>query len=310
MACTDQGVADLVDSRLRPLRTVPGVSGPDDVVVEIRGPGAGKSWPPSPTGPGRPIYDAPSGQIEYFDESDELFVYYERRVRLLCSLDLGRIEMSITGSGAGDAILATHPLLTIALLETMKRFGRFPLHAGALSVDGRGILLPGSTGAGKSTLTVALIRAGFDFLSDDTVFLEGFVDGIVVSGFPDEIDVTENTVTMFSELADLAGQPLRPGRDKHGFRVEEIYGITPATRCRPAALVFPRVVPGSSPQLEMLKPSEALLELIPNVLLTQPEAVQSHLDMLARLVGTVPCYSFRLGVHLDAATACLAELVT
>jgi len=68
-------------------------------------------------------------------------------------------------------VLATHPLLTIALVETMKRFGRFPLHAAGLARQGKGVLVPGASGSGKSTTSVALVRAGFDFLSDDTVFL-------------------------------------------------------------------------------------------------------------------------------------------
>jgi hypothetical protein len=217
--------------------------------------------------------------------------------------------LAITGSDPGDPVLATHPLLTIALLETMKRFGRFPLHAAGLSLNGRGVLVAGASGAGKSTLSVTLLRAGFDFLSDDTVFVGSTADGLLVSGFPDEVDVTETTISMFPELRHLAGVPMRPGRDKHGFRVEDVFGVMPLTECRPAVLIAPRVEPGSGPELEALSPSEALFELMPNVLLTHPVPTQSHLDMLAELVRTVPCYSFRPGSDHGAAAECLAKLV-
>ena len=89
------------------------------------------------------------------------------------------------------------------------------------------MLVPGTSGAGKSTLTVTLVRAGFDFLSDDTVFLTPDDDGIVVSGFPDEIDVTEGTIAMFPELHHLERVPLALGREKHGFRVDEVFGVAP-----------------------------------------------------------------------------------
>jgi hypothetical protein len=157
---------------------------------------------------------------------------------------------------------------------------------------------------------VTLVRAGFDFLSDDTVFLTPDGAGIWVSGFPDEIDVTETTVSMFNELDHLSQMPLALGRDKHGFRVEEVFGISPLLGCRPAALVFPRVEEGPSPHIEPLSPAEALIALMPNVLVTEPAATQAHMDMLGELVRTVPGYRFRPGPDTDAAAACIASLVS
>jgi hypothetical protein len=172
------------------------------------------------------------------------------------------------------------------------------------------VLVPGTSGAGKSTMTVTLVRAGLDFLSDDTVFLHQDDDGIVVSGFPDEIDVTEGTVSMFTELEHLARLPLAPGRDKHGFRVDRVFGVTPVEQCRPSVLVFPRVEEGPSPHLEPIPPSEALVELMPNVLVTEPVSTQAHMDMLGHLVRTVPAYRFRPGRDVDAAAACIVSLVS
>ena len=218
--------------------------------------------------------------------------------------------MSINGPGLADEVLAAHPLLTIAIVETMKRFERFPLHAAGLALDGKGVLIPGASGSGKSTTSVTLVRAGFDFLSDDTVFLTSSSDGIWVAGFPDEVDVTEHTVARIPELGYLDGSPLLPGRDKYGFRVEDVFGITPLTGCRPAVLLAPQVVRGPGSELEPLAPSEALMALLPNVLLTDPAASQAHLDMLARLVESVPCMRFRVGSDLEAAAACVTDLVS
>ncbi len=305
---TDRSCADLVERRLRPLRCEPADSA--DVVVEIRGPDGDSVWPPKPNGPGRPIYDAPAGPIDYFTDADALFVDYEGRVRLLCVPGQATIQLGMAGSDPEDRVLAAHPLLTIALLETMKRFGRFPLHAACLSLNGGGVLVAGSSGAGKSTLSVILLRAGFDFLADDTVFLQPSPDGCLVSGFPDEVDATANTVSMVPELRHLAEAPMPPGRDKYGFRVEDVFGIQPVLACRPAVLLSPRVEPGAPPRLDRLTPAEALFELTPNVLLTDQVASQAHLDVLADLVSSIPCFSFRMGSDLDAAARCVTELVT
>ena len=252
----------------------------------------------------------PGAQIEYFDDSDQLFVQYRQSARLLCTPAEGLIQISINGSELADEVLAAHPLLTIAMVETMKRFDRFPLHAAGLALDGRGVLIPGASGAGKSTTSVTLVRAGFDFLSDDTVFLTSTPDGIWVDGFPDEVDVTEHTVARIPELGYLAGSPLLAGRDNYSFRVEDVFGITPLTGCRPSVLLAPQVVEGPGSELEPLAPSDALMALLPNVLLTDPAASQAHLDMLATLVESVPCMRFRVGSDLDAAAACVTDLVS
>ena len=306
--CDEASVAELISSRLRGLQVDD--TRPHDVMVEVRGPSADRNWPPEPAGAGRPIYDAPGTPINYYDSSDQLFVEFEHTARLLCTPADGLIQISITGSHPGDEVLATHPLLTIALMETMKRFGRFPLHAAGLALGGKGVLVPGASGSGKSTTSVTLVRAGFDFLSDDTVFLTASPDGIWVAGFPDEVDVTDNTVARTPELAHLVGAPLLPGREKHSFRVEEVFGITPLAGCRPAVLLAPQVVQGPGTEVEPLSPSEALIGLLPNVLLTDPVASQAHLDMLAALVESVPCLKFLVGSDLDAAVACVTDLVS
>ena len=304
----DTAVADLVESRLRCLGADD--SHPADVAVEVRGPGADPNWIRRPEGAGRTICDIPGAQIEYFEGPDQIFIDYQHRARLLCTPGTGLVQIAVTGSDPGDEVLASHALLTVALTEAAKRFGRFPLHAAGLAIRGRGVLIAGTSGAGKSTTSVALVRAGFDFLSDDTVFLTSTPDGIWVAGFPDEVDVSERTVAMVPELGHLAGSPLAPGREKHSFRAQEVYGITPLDGCRPAVVIAPQVTAGSGSEFEPLAPSQALVGLLPNVLLTEPRATRAHLEMLAALVESVPCLTFRVGSDLDALAACVADLLS
>lgn len=46
-----------------------------------------------------------------------------------------------------------------------------PLHAACVGINGRGILLMGSSGAGKSTVALHALLRGFDFLAEDSVFV-------------------------------------------------------------------------------------------------------------------------------------------
>lgn len=51
--------------------------------------------------------------------------------------------------------------------------GRVPLHAGALQVNGRGVLVVGASGVGKTTLAAAECAAGAPFVSDNLVVSDG-----------------------------------------------------------------------------------------------------------------------------------------
>ena len=64
-----------------------------------------------------------------------------------------------------DAILR----MSVGFLSTRRVF----VHAGAVAWNGRGILIPGSTLSGKSTLVTELVRAGATYLSDEYAILDG-----------------------------------------------------------------------------------------------------------------------------------------
>ena len=86
--------------------------------------------------------------------------------------------------------------------------------------------------------------------------------------------------------------------------------MTLAARCRPVALVLVEIADLDQSRLEPVDGAEALLDLVPNVLLTEPAASQAHLDALGDLVGSVPCHRLFAGRdlgHLAALVGALAD---
>jgi hypothetical protein len=76
----------------------------------------------------------------------------------------------------GQARLALNPRsddrllpapLNLLLAQQWARQGLFPLHAAALSWQGRGLLVLGDQGAGKSSLVLAALAVGARIISDD-----------------------------------------------------------------------------------------------------------------------------------------------
>jgi hypothetical protein len=62
-------------------------------------------------------------------------------------------------------------------------------------------------------------------------------------------------------------------------------------------MVFPR--PGKSSILTPMPKAEALLELVCNVVRTEPRSSQAHLDALAQLVRNCRCYRLQTGHDFD-----------
>lgn len=279
-------------------------NGPADVSLEIRtGPRHLVERPET----ARTVYDPPVGEVVYDDAGDRLYLEHGPRLRALCEPGLGRATFSVLEPEAEDLWVLSHPLLSVPLLELCKRRGLFGVHAAGVSLEDRALVLAGTSGSGKSTLSLALARDGFDFLGDDTLFLSR-TPRLRVLAFPDEVDLTEQTVSFFPEIAPwLAPQPA--GWRKRQLRAEEAFGSRIAWECEPAVLVFPRVSGQPQSELRPIDPGEALFELAPNVLLTEPGSSQAHLDALAELARASRCYRLETGRDLGEAVRLLRELM-
>jgi len=267
-----------------------------------------------PAGPGRSILEAPEGEVTYFDGLDQLYIEFAGCGRSLCDLKSRGVTVWYPQSATGDAWLLSHPFFTIALAEMLKREGLFMVHAAGLAVGGKGLLAAGQSGSGKTTLALMLVRAGFGFMGDDTVFLRqpgagGDSGGLRVLAFPDEVDVTEQTAGFFPELQGWPGPGRPSGRKKKPVGVAQIYGVKPCWECEPAALVFPQPSVSDQSVIAPMPRAEALVQLVCNVLRTEPRSSQAHLDALAALVRSSRCYRLQTGRDFDKLATNLRTLV-
>jgi hypothetical protein len=284
--------------------------GPVDVTFEVvRVPDAAQHVVAPPESPSRPVYRPTTGDVLYVPMTDELYINYQDRARVMCSPQQSRVRVSVTDAEAANEWLVSHPLLTLPLVELLKYHALYSLHAAGLCRNGQALLLAGGSGAGKTTLTLALLRAGFGFLGDDLVFFTTAADGLQVLAFPDEIDVTATTAAMFPELRALVQTPLLAGWPKRRLRAEAVYGVPPTWQCRPAALVFPRVAHADRSALFPISSDAALREVASNVLLTAPAAAQAHLTALRALVANCRCYRLETGRDMDDLPRLLGRLL-
>jgi len=259
------------------------------------------------------VYDTPYGTLRYYPDADALHGQLAG-VRLRCDAAEGIARIAATAFAGRALYLATHPLATISLMELLERRGLYSLHAACLAApSGDGVLIAGPSGAGKSTLALALARAGMGFLSDDVVFLSPVADaadgGVRALGFADAVGLSRHAAERFGELAAAAQAPPVDGFPKRLGRVEQLLDVRTVAACRPAALVFPQVAREQPSAIAPLDPGEALLRLVPDVLLTDPATTHAHVGAIAALLEQVRCYALQSGSDLERAAALVRELV-
>jgi hypothetical protein len=257
------------------------------------------------------VYEPASGEVLYSDDADSLYFSFHGRIHATCDPARGELRVSIQDPQPGDDWLLSHALITLPLIEMLKRRGLYSLHAAGVGRAGRTLLLAGASGSGKSTLAIALARSGLDFLGDDMLFLSRSASGLRAHAFPDEVDVTDTTIRFFPELHHLARLAPRHGWPKRAFRPEVFFRVPVAgLDSTPVALVFPRLaLDATSSQLEPLSSHDALLDLLPNVLLTEQPAIAAHVEALEQLTRETPCFRLWAARDFEALPALLGQLL-
>lgn len=189
-------------------------------------------------------------------------------------------------------------LFHLTLIELLRHQRLYTIHATALEWHGRGVLIPGNSGRGKTTSFISLLRAGYRYLSDDHPLIRDAGDHVELLPFPIKINVTKETIAFFPELHNAPEQVLQrqPGFHKRGFYAEELYHTEIGGSCRPALVLFPQVVDAAQSHLERLPKSQALQLILPQALLVyDQEVARREFHVLAKLVQQANCYRLHFG---------------
>jgi len=262
-----------------------------------------------PEDQGRVFYHVPSGEACYFGTDDRLYLSFRDGVRALGRPGLGCASFSVVESNPVNLFMASHLMLTIVLVEMLKRRGYYSMHAAAFSKENKAILISGTSGAGKSTLAITLLRGGFGYLSDDMVFLQRRSGDLEVLGFQEDVDVSDQTIGFFPELDFLGRAPRAIGWPKKQVLADEVYRAELVEKAQPRVLIIPQIAHRATSAVRPIDADEALLEVVSNVLLTEGHACQNHLDILTQLVKQTPCYRLETGHDFDRIPRLLGDLL-
>jgi len=182
-----------------------------------------------------------------------------------------------------------------------------PVHASCVSRNGRGVLFCGESGAGKSTLAFACGRSGWEFVSDDAVFLVRDEADRIVLGRPHQVRLHPSATALFPDLAGRLPRQRPNGKMTIEVATAEFPGIGIATECAVDYVLFLDRREAAEPALLPMAAAEALV-LLEQGLAPFGEAWPAHRARSLRRLLSVPAYRFRYG-GLDGALAELERLL-
>lgn len=169
-------------------------------------------------------------------------------------------------------------------------------HAAAVSYRGRGILMPGMSGAGKTTLSAWLAGKGWDYLSDEIACVER--GSMKMEAFYRSLHLRTPIAAPLRQLIPAACAGPGPGNGRGIYRSAQglilpIDHVHPANRYhlpRVRLIVFPRYLPGAGGECPRLSPARACSRLM--ACAVNVRNLPDHgLDAVAELARRVPAYA-------------------
>ncbi len=263
---------------------------------------------PTPIDP-RPAYSQAGVEVRAGEPLDWVHLRWTGKPGM-ARVEAGRPEATVYLSRAAldDPELLLRTFVMLVLIFLGRRAGRFHLHAGtAVDPAGRGWLLTGNSGSGKSTTTALLASRGWEVGTDDVAFLTASNARAAVLGIRVPIALRPGGREL---LAHHEGGGLSlTRRQKTGFYAEELGGRW-REAVEPDFLLFAELGNGRTRLLPM-EPTEVMRVLVQSSpwVLFESTAAQEHLDLLARLGRQARCFRAQLAPDLFAAPGALADFL-
>jgi hypothetical protein len=213
----------------------------------------------------------------------------------------GREIIIDPAAGVEERVLRLFTLGTTLALLLHQRGDVVVLHASAVTISGHTVAFVGAKHAGKSTIAATLHKRGHDLVADDILAIDLRENrALALPGFP-HFKLWPDAVTSLGYVPESLPQ-LHPDLEKRGYRVSEGFLSTST----PLKCIY-ILCQGQEPNLEPLRPQEALMALMPHWYgarfgkeLLQGLGLSTHFRQCADLVNRVTFCRLTRSPYLSA----------
>jgi hypothetical protein len=161
---------------------------------------------------------------------------------------------------AADPVRLRVHFLEAMVYSMLAQSHAVPMHAAAVTRGGKGYLLCGVSGAGKSSLAFACARAGWGFVSDDATWLAAETRGRAAIGRPQFARFRHDAPSLFPELGRYEAGERPNGKPTIEAPTADFPRIETAIRCEVDYLIaLDRRRPGTGAPARLVPISPATI---------------------------------------------------
>lgn len=209
--------------------------------------------------------------------------------------------------------LAASVLWHVNQLVSTEAHGHWLLHASAACppaaterTTSPALVFPASMNAGKSTLVAGLVRAGYRYITDETVAVDPAT--LEITPYPKAIALDPGSWPVLPELEPVIRADQVPHVHRKWYADPQALGFAPPVQGRVplGAVVFPRYQPEHETSLDPLDPLAAAVALAENSF-NLVTLGQRGLDAVAALATGRPCFRLRVR-DLPSAVAAIESI--
>jgi hypothetical protein len=175
-------------------------------------------------------------------------------------------------------------LLSLVLTTGWRRAGWVPLHAAALTDGRRGVVVCAMGGGGKTTFTMAMVRAGWKAVGDDKLLLRTDGSEPLIAALKHVLNVDPAVDAWFPEIGDLRGLPeYSAWTPKRRVALTSLWPDSTALAMRPTTIISLERSPGADAfQIQPMDDASTVTTLMrQTVIPTDPEQARWITRVLA-----------------------------
>ena len=266
-----------------------------------------------------PVTMAPADASLLFENEDACFWvgangdYWMQRADFDCSMTPDRLTFEIAPKFWEHTLFDKRDAFLTAVSAQLRLRGIYGFHGNGLKKDGDSVLIVGDSGAGKTTLTLSLVRSGWSYLSDDALGLTRANGKIEARALRQGISLTADAKERWkgTGMWAEAPKPLGSSKGKDLVLPNESLWAQHIPSCVPQAIFFCQVGDSDTSQIIELPKAAALglclrqaLGLWMNSSLTK-----ENMELLKDMVDQAACYRIISGRDVIDNPESVSELI-
>jgi hypothetical protein len=181
-----------------------------------------------------------------------------------------------------------------ALFGTLTGGGLHLVHAGAVGDERGGVLLAGRGGSGKTTVALAALAAGMNYVADDYLLLEDGEQPLAWNVFGTAKLEAGHAERFPGFAGELVISPDPEPQEKFVLDIDRLMGEA-ISECLPIRAVLVPRIRGGRARLREASAVEALLALAPSTTFQMPFDGGEVIGALAAVTRAVPAYALDVG---------------